>query len=158
MKNGVVQQIGAPLEIYHKPANQFVAGFIGSPAMNFIPCEVEKRGNDWFVVSEGLHLKMPLSKFHALAKTYQTGDAKIVLGLRPEDIHETSGEQEAVSARVEIVEQLGGEVIATCSVGANEIIARLSARTPARADEQIELVFDLEQAKLFDATNGKTLA
>ncbi|HEX4947874.1 MAG TPA: sn-glycerol-3-phosphate ABC transporter ATP-binding protein UgpC [Blastocatellia bacterium] len=158
MKGGIVQQVGAPLEIYHKPANQFVAGFIGSPPMNFINCEIEKRGNDWFVVSDGLNLKMPPSKFPPLAATMQNGDAKAVLGIRPEDIHEKSGEQEAVNARVEIVEQLGGEVIAMCSVGANEIIARLSARTQARADEQIELVFDLERAKLFDATNGKTLA
>ncbi|MBL8205796.1 MAG: sn-glycerol-3-phosphate ABC transporter ATP-binding protein UgpC [Blastocatellia bacterium] len=157
MKNGIVQQVGAPLEIYNKPANQFVAGFIGSPPMNFIHCEVEKRGNDWFVVSEGLNLKMPLSKFHALATTYQNSDAKAVLGIRPEDIHEKSGEPEAVNARVEILEQLGGEVIATCSLGSNEITARLSARTQARTDEQIELVFDLERAKLFDAASGRTL-
>jgi multiple sugar transport system ATP-binding protein len=157
MKNGVVQQVGAPLEIYNKPTNQFVAGFIGSPPMNFINCEVEKRGNDWFVVSDGLNLKMPMSKFPALATTYQNGDAKAVLGIRPEDIHEKFGEQESINARVEILEQLGGEVIATCSVGSNEITARVSSRTQARADEQIELVFDLERVKLFDAVNGKTL-
>ena len=157
MKDGVVQQIGAPLEIYNKPANQFVAGFIGSPPMNFINCEVEKRGDEWFVVSEGVNLKMPLSKFHALATTYQNGDAKAVLGIRPEDIHEQSGAAESVNARVEILEQLGGEVIASCSIGANEITARLSSRTQAKADQQIELVFDLERAKLFDATSGKTL-
>jgi multiple sugar transport system ATP-binding protein len=155
MKNGVVQQIGAPLEIYNQPANQFVAGFIGSPPMNFLHCEVEKRGHNWFVVSEGLNLKMPASKNCAAA--FQNGDAKAVLGIRPEDIHEKSSEAESVNARVEILEQLGGEVIATCSIGTNEITARLSSRTPARADEQIELVFDLERAKLFDATSGKTL-
>ena len=157
MKGGLVQQIGAPLEIYNNPANQFVAGFIGSPPMNFLNCEVEKRGNDWFVVSEGLNLKMPSSKAPALAAAFQNGDAKAVLGIRPEDIHEKSGEAAAVNARVEILEQLGGEVIATCSVGTNEITARLSARTQARTDQQIELVFDLERAKLFDVTSGKTL-
>ncbi len=157
MKNGVVQQVGAPLEIYHHPANQFVAGFIGSPPMNFLNCEVEKRGNDWFVVSEGLNLKLPASQNAACSSAFPNGDAKAVLGIRPEDIHEKVGEQAAVNARVEILEQLGGEVIATCSVGTNEITARLSSRTQAKADQQTELVFDLERAKLFDATSGKTL-
>ena len=157
MKNGVVQQVGAPLEIYHYPVNQFVAGFIGSPPMNFIPCEVEKRGNDWLVVSDGLNLKMPLSKFTGLASAFQNGAAKAVFGIRPEDIHEKVGEQASVNARVEIIEQLGGEVIAICSVGANEITARLPSRTQAQSDQQIELMFDLERAKLFDPTSGRAL-
>ncbi|MBS1809891.1 MAG: sn-glycerol-3-phosphate ABC transporter ATP-binding protein UgpC [Acidobacteria bacterium] len=157
MKGGVVQQIGAPLEIYNNPANQFVAGFIGSPPMNFISGEIEKRGNDWFVVSDGINLKMPLSKFPVLASAFQNGDAKAVLGIRPEDIHEKSGDGNSISARVEILEQLGGEVIATCSVGTTEITVRLPARTQAQTDAQIELVFDLERAKLFEMATGKTL-
>lgn len=157
MKSGVVQQIGAPLEIYNTPANQFVAGFIGSPPMNFINCEVEKRGDDWFVVSEGLNLKLPASKNATCASAFQSGDTKAVFGIRPEDIHEKSGATNSINARVEIIEQLGGEVIATCSVGANEITARLSSRTKAKADQQIELVFEMERAKLFDVASGRTL-
>jgi multiple sugar transport system ATP-binding protein len=157
MKGGVVQQVGAPLDIYHRPANQFVAGFIGSPAMNFIPCEVERRGADWFVAGDGLNLKLPQSRNDALAAAFHNGDAKAVLGIRPEDIREKSGDGESVRARVDILEALGGESLATCSFGANEIVARLNPRTQARSDAPIELAFDLERAKLFDAANGKVL-
>lgn len=157
MKNGIVQQVGAPLEIYNYPVNQFVAGFIGSPPMNFLNCEVEKRGNEWFVVSDGLNLKMPSSKFHALATTCQNGDAKVVLGIRPEDIHEATNANDVIKARVELLEPLGGEVLATCSFGSNEIVARLSPRTQARAGDAIDLACELERAKLFDPVSGGTL-
>ncbi len=157
MKSGIVQQIGAPLEIYNNPANQFVAGFIGSPPMNFINCKVEKRGDDWFVVSEGLNLKLPASKNTAYSSAFRAGDTKAVFGIRPEDIHEKNGDANSVNARVEILEQLGGEVIATCSIGTNEITARLASRTEAKADQQIELVFDMERVKLFEAQTGNTL-
>ncbi len=157
LKDGVVQQIGAPLEIYNNPANQFVAGFIGSPPMNFLHCEVGKRGDDWFVVSDGLNLKMPPGKSSALAATFQNGDTKAVLGIRPEDIHEATSASEAIKARVELLELLGGEVLATCSFGSNEIVARLSPHTTVRAGEAIELVCEMERAKLFDTASGGAL-
>jgi multiple sugar transport system ATP-binding protein len=158
MRDGVVQQIGAPLDIYHHPANQFVAGFIGSPPMNFIDTEIEQRGEDYFFVSDGLNLKIPESKKQALAEAFRPGHAKAVLGIRPEDMHEKSGDGQAVKAQVEILEPLGGEVIATCSLGRNEIVARLSPRTQAKSEAPIELVFDLERAKLFDPATGKAIA
>ncbi|MBI1763285.1 MAG: sn-glycerol-3-phosphate ABC transporter ATP-binding protein UgpC [Acidobacteria bacterium] len=157
LKDGVVQQIGAPLEIYNQPANQFVAGFIGSPPMNFIHCEIEQRGADWFVVSDGLNLQLPESQRASLAAAFTNGERKAVLGIRPEDIHERTGAGAAVSARVDILEPLGGEVLATCSFGSHEIVARLSPRTRAQTDAALELRFDLERVKLFDAQTGKAV-
>lgn len=157
MKDGVVQQIGSPLEIYDRPANRFVAGFIGSPPMNFLPCEIERRGEEWWAVGEGINLPFPPTRREALAAAFRNGDVKAVLGIRPEDIHETAGDGHAVNARVEILEQLGGEVIATASLGATEIVARLAPRTRARVSAPIALRFDLERARLFHPETGLAL-
>lgn len=155
MKGGVVQQIGAPLEIYNHPVNQFVAGFIGSPPMNFLNAEIEQRGDSSFVVGSGFELK--------LARRFGGNQRQVVFGIRPEDIHErvsamSGSEEGVVQARVEILEPLGGEVIATCSIGGNEITVRLSPRTLAQSDALIELDFDTERARLFDSATGEALA
>lgn len=149
MKDGVVQQVGAPLEIYNNPVNQFVAGFIGSPPMNFLNAELQQRDGSSFVVGSGFELKLP----RAIA-----GQSRpIIFGIRPEDIHEQASAN-GIQAKVEILEPLGGEVIATCSFGGNEITARLSPRTSAKSEASIELAFDLERAKLFDPATGEALA
>lgn len=159
LKDGVVQQIGAPLEIYQHPANQFVAGFIGSPPMNFLPAVLTGENDRLFVRGAGFTVRLPAPLAASLSAAI---GKEIVFGIRPEDIHEkalsppVSGE-DVITARVEILEPLGGEVIATCSLGGNEITTRLSSRTHARTDETIELVFDPEQVKLFDPVTGKTL-
>lgn len=149
MKDGVVQQVGAPLEIYNRPANQFVAGFIGSPPMNFLNAEIQQRGDSSFVVGKGFELKLP--------RKFAGDNRQVVFGIRPEDIHEQASAN-GVRARVEILEPLGGEVIATCSFGGGELTARLSSRTSAKSDEPIELAFDLGRAKLFDPATGEALA
>jgi multiple sugar transport system ATP-binding protein len=159
MKDGVVQQIGAPMEIYNHPANQFVAGFIGSPPMNFLSVNAEKRDAVIYLVNDALRLRLPEAA-GARVKTLQS--SSITLGIRPEDIHERvfypqeAGENVA-NARVEILEHLGGEVIATCSLNDHELTVRLNPRTQARADQSIELVFEMQQAKLFDPATGRTL-
>lgn len=154
MKNGLVQQIGAPLEIYNNPANQFVAGFIGSPPMNFLSAELQESEGAIYIVGDGFKLKWP--------KAVPGNHRQIIFGIRPEDIHErvsaeSSGERGVVPAKVEILEPLGGEVIATCLIGKTEIVARLSSRTLAKSDAPIELSFDVERAKLFNPVSGEAL-
>ncbi len=158
MKDGVVQQIGAPLEIYNHPANQFVAGFIGSPPMNFLNAELQARNGALHIVGDGFQLKWP----HAAPN----GHRQVVFGIRPEDIHERTDDRVStasgsepgfLNARVEILEPLGGEVMATCSLGGAEITVRLSPRTHAKSDAPIELAFDLAHAKLFDPASGEAL-
>ena len=150
MKDGVVQQVGAPLEIYNHPANQFVAGFIGSPPMNFLNAELQQRDGSSFVVGNGFKLKMP--------RGFTGNSRQVVFGIRPEDIHEqTQTGDGSVKAKVEILEPLGGEVMATCSFDGNEITVRLSPRTQAKSDAPIELSFDLERARLFDHATGEAL-
>jgi multiple sugar transport system ATP-binding protein len=89
-------------------------------------------------------------------------NGRAVLGIRPEDLHERSAmaltnNGNFAAVRVEIVEALGGEILTTCSLGAHELTARLSPQSQVESDELIELVFDLDRAKLFDAADGKAL-
>ncbi len=149
MKDGLVQQIGAPLEIYHQPANQFVAGFIGSPAMNFIECTIEGRGESLFAAADGFAVALPQ------VVAVKAGD-KIVLGIRPEDLIEQA--DGALQARVNFLEPLGSEVIANCSLGNHEIVVRLGSRTTVRNGDAIALAIEADRVKLFDAASGKAVA
>jgi multiple sugar transport system ATP-binding protein len=162
LKDGAVQQIGAPLEIYDRPTNQFVAGFIGSPPMNFINCALVKREGQLFLTGDGLHLKLPAEEKAALSKVIGNGSLPIVLGVRPEDFserrsHDVAADSNVIQARVNFLEPLGSEVLATCSIGSHEIIVRLSPRSGVKSDEMIELVINMEHARLFDPVTEKAL-
>jgi multiple sugar transport system ATP-binding protein len=162
LKDGIVQQIGAPLEIYDRPANQFVAGFIGSPPMNFISGSPIEQDGHVFLTGDGFQLKLPAQRKAALTKLGSGGDLPLVLGIRPEDIAERrlyhgAIDGNVITARVNFLEPLGSEVLATCSLAEHEIIIRLNPRTSAKSDEVIELVLDMERATLFDPTTGEAL-
>ena len=110
MKDGVIYQVGSPLELYLKPTNVFVAGFIGSPTMNFLPCRAVEEGGRLFLDTGDF--KFPL-KDELAAKVRAQGDPDYTLGVRPEDLSERGpghGEEEAFNARVNVVETLGKEV------------------------------------------------
>jgi len=161
LKDGVVQQVGAPLEIYNRPANQFVASFIGSPPMNFIACSMTERNGDLFLASDQLSLKLPAKRKSALRQTHDARK-EVILGIRPEDIFERGSyagpiEDNVLRARVDFLEPLGSEVMATCALGDREIIVRLSPRTAAQSDQTLDLVLDMDRAKLFDPANGEAL-
>jgi multiple sugar transport system ATP-binding protein len=161
LKDGIVQQIGTPLEIYDRPANQFVASFIGSPPMNFLNCALVEREGRLFLTGDGLNVKLPAEK-RALPRVVRDQSLPIVLGIRPEDFSERrssdgAADSNVIQARVNFLEPLGSEVLATCSVGAHEIIVRLSPRSGVKSDEMIELVIDMERARLFDPATGEAL-
>ncbi len=161
LKDGIVQQIGAPLEIYDRPANQFVASFIGSPPMNFINCSIVEHEGHLFLSGSGLHVKLP-AKSKAALSDVRSRNSPVALGIRPEDISErrlydSAADDNVIKARVDFLEPLGSEVLATCSLAEHEIIVRLNPRTSARADEMIELVIDMERAKLFDPATAEAL-
>ena len=162
LKDGIVQQIGSPLEIYNRPANQFVAGFIGSPPMNFINGVMVEHDGHFFISGDGLHIKLPAEKRARLSRPLGDEGLPTVLGIRPEDFSERRSDDGAnqsnvIKARVSFLEPLGSEVLATCSVGAHEIIVRLSPRSGVNSDDLVELVVDMERARLFDPATGEAL-
>jgi multiple sugar transport system ATP-binding protein len=152
MKEGTIQQVGPPLTLYDRPVNLFVAGFIGSPAMNFIPCRLLE-DNSRFIIDTG-DFRMPLPSSMVPDLTSIKGKA-LIFGIRPEDIHKKGTEhgissgKPAIHARVNVVEPLGREISLNVSLGENAMTALLSADTKVRPHQDIDLILNLEKARLF---------
>jgi len=157
MKDGTVQQVAPPLDIYNSPANKFVAGFLGNPPMNFLDAIVKKD-------AAGVHLA--LGKDGAVGTvTIDNGmkpalgayvGKKIVMGIRPEDIHDKvyyqgNGKGRTISTLVEVVEPMGAEKYIYLTSNGSTVVARVNADNKAVVNQNIDIVFHMENAKFFDA-------
>ena len=149
MRDGRVQQIGTPLQVYGKPANKFVAGFIGAPAMNFIDVTVRSEAGAVSVESEGFRLTVGASDAPALAAH---NGRRVILGMRPE--HLVLGDSApglGFDARVEVVEQLGSEILLETRVGAASVTAaRVPAETVIARGDQVRLSAQPGRLHFFD--------
>ena len=154
---GRVEQIGTPQEVYKNPVNKFVAGFIGSPAMNFINVKLE----GGYIVANGLNLKVPEGALKVLREKGYDGK-EIIFGIRPEDVNTEAAfletfPESVVKATISVSELLGSESHLYCQVGDNEFIAKVDARDYLGTGETIELGFDLNKAHFFDKETEKTV-
>ena len=151
MKDGVVQQVGEPLELYNHPANRFVAGFIGSPAMNFADVTLADTGGKVTAEAQGLKIALP----EALAgRARAKSGRKATLGIRPEDIHIASPGDSAdlcFDAEVEVVEQLGSEILLDTRVGLALMAASIDPESKVRAHDKLRLALNPARLHLFDA-------
>lgn len=161
MKDGNIQQIDTPLNIYEKPLNKFVAGFIGSPSMNFINSRIFRKpsGEGLLLKAEGFQLDIPASKQNVLVPYI---DQEIVLGIRPEDIYDHMFARGAtpgntVRMMVDVFESMGSEVYLYLSIGAHSLIARVDPHTKASVGQQIEVVFDMEKMHAFDKNTEEVI-
>ena len=146
LRDGLVEQIGAPLDLYDNPANQFVAGFIGSPSMNFLPGVV--KGNQ-VELAGGLLLPMP-----ATAKAEE--GRKVVYGTRPEHVDMASGDA-GVPAEVVVVEPTGADTQVFAKIAGTEVTTVFRERHDFRPGATIRLLLDASRAHLFDAATGQRL-
>lgn len=161
MHEGRVQQIDKPLDLYAYPANRFVAGFIGSPAMNFIAGQVTDSGGVQFTAS-GDAFSVPLAGAQAELLRGQVG-RPVVMGVRPEDIRVASGAEAAlvaptVTLRLDAVEPMGNEVFLHTRTPGHEITARLEPQPLPEPGQQIGLTLNLEKLHFFDAETGHVIA
>jgi len=152
MRDGLVQQVDSPLNLYERPANQFVAGFIGSPAMNFVPARVTQNGGGYRVSADGFQVEVPRELAATVGKL---AGREVIFGLRPEDIADRSLVSEAnpawtIRAGVDVHEPLGSDVILYLTVGPHSIVARVDAHSVAKMGQQIEVVFNMRKMHLFD--------
>ncbi|WP_061933224.1 ABC transporter ATP-binding protein [Aureimonas sp. AU22] len=145
MRDGRVEQVGAPLDLYDRPANTFVAGFIGSPAMNFVQGRIDA---DRFVTADGQELPLP-----GRAGTVKPGEA--TYGIRPEHVRIEDG---GVPIRVEVVEPTGSEVMVGARLGGQAISCLFRERLALRPGETIPVRFDPATAHLFDGASGARIA
>jgi multiple sugar transport system ATP-binding protein len=151
MKDGWVQQVGEPLELYNTPANKFVAGFIGSPAMNFADVTLVENDGKPAAEAEGLRIGLPDA---LAARARSRAGRKATLGIRPEDIHIASAAdapQYCFDAAVEVVEQLGSEILLDMRAGPALIVASVEPTLRVRAHDKLKLALKPERLHLFDA-------
>lgn len=152
MKDGIIQQVGAPKTVYNHPANMFVAGFIGSPAMNFIRGTID--GTQF--ITETLKLTIPQNKLSALQASGCQHKA-VVMGIRPEDIHPKLQEENCVAARISVAELTGAEFMLYSTVGGHELVVRAGAVNDYHAGDNINIHFDMNKCHFFDAETEQAI-
>jgi multiple sugar transport system ATP-binding protein len=155
MDKGIIQQADTPEEIYHHPVNMFVAGFIGSPSMNFIEGQLANEGNSLYFSAQGIHVEVPVGKATILKDKGYVGKT-IVLGVRPEDFHDEpvfiqASPKTIVKAFVEVAENLGHEMFLYISGISNAtLVCRVDGRSAAKENNAVELAIDMNKVHFFD--------
>ncbi len=157
MNRGLLQQSGAPMEVYAKPANRFVAGFIGSPAMNFIDARIVPGIAGMQLDAGDFRLDIPES-FHAPLQPYS--GREVVFGVRPEDIaiHAGAGSANTLTTRADVVETLGSEIFAYLACGARSIVARMDVpERPLHVGETVQVDVAMAKTHVFDSQTSQTI-
>jgi multiple sugar transport system ATP-binding protein len=150
---GELQQVDTPFNLYHNPRNLFVAGFIGSPAMNFLDAELKSVDGRLVVETANFSLPIPPSKAEAF-RNYV--GRRVIAGVRPEDIHDVDFQPGGIipaiiEANVDVVEQMGNEIILYLEEGGKTIIARTDPRTQARVGQRLGVALNMDNVHIFDA-------
>ncbi len=156
MKDGLIQQIGTPKDIYDYPNNKFVGGFIGTPPMNFIEGKITEDG--YFICGDhkvGEHkIKIPANKFKMLEDQHYV-EKDIILGIRPEDVHDenvvsNTYPEAKVKLTVDVSELLGSETLIYVTMSGQPLVAKVNARVDVHMRDEIELTFDMNKCHFFD--------
>ena len=161
MKDGVMQQVATPIDLYTKPCNLFVAGFIGSPQMNFIDCKVVRDEEGIKLAFGSYAVKLPESKAEKLVEGGYI-DKEVIMGIRPEDIKDeeifiNAGSSNVLDATVRVYEMLGAEVFLYFSVEGHDITVRVNPRTTARPGDTIKIALDTSKIHIFDKDTETTI-
>ena len=160
MNTGALLQSGVPLEVYKQPANRFVAGFIGSPAMNFIEARVVREKDAYFIDAVGFKMKLP-EAFYPNIEPY--AGRQVIFGLRPEDIAEhdpaaASVNGNTLTARADVVETLGFETFVYLTCGPHAIVARMEApERPLTVGQTLQVDLKMANTHLFDKESSRTI-
>ena len=158
LKDGKVQQIDTPLNLYNRPQNKFVAGFIGSPAMNFMDVTVSKNGD--LLIDEGrFKIKLP-DKFTKPLEAFV--GKTVVFGIRPEDIYDEHTaynvkEKAQIKATIEVVEPMGSEMYLYLTTGLNNFVARIETDSIPPSGTKTKLIFDMDKIHFFNNDTEETI-
>ena len=157
MKDGLVQQVGEPLELYGRPANRFVAGFIGSPAMNFAAVKISETSGALWADAEGLHLKVAPQLVDRM-RAYTGKPA--TLGMRPEAMQPATGADPAdccFDMIADVVEPLGNEILINFRVGGAAMVSRVDPAVRVKAHDKLRFALDPARMHFFDETTGAAI-
>ncbi|MBL8049876.1 MAG: sn-glycerol-3-phosphate ABC transporter ATP-binding protein UgpC [Anaerolineales bacterium] len=159
INKGLLQQLDTPQALYDKPNNLFVAGFIGSPAMNFFPAKLSVNGGKVTVDAESFKVNIP----DALSGPYKNMNGKeVIFGIRPENIHDPEFAPpniigEKVPVKVDVTELMGNETLLYLVSGKNTFIARVDPRSKKRIGDDMQVIFDMDKFHIFDASTEEAV-
>jgi len=158
LRDGFIQQVADPLTLYNNPVNMFVAGFIGSPAMNFLDSKLVQEGDTYYLDGAGsFRIAIPEDKISEFPVVKEYLGKNVVFGIRPEDLEDANvadddaTDDNSYTAEVEVVEPMGSEIYLYLSVGGHSMIARVDAHSNAKVGDEVKLVVNPENMHIFDA-------
>jgi len=160
MKDGLITQLGEPIDVYDHPRNKFVAGFIGSPPMNFMQGRIIKKEGKLYFDEGKIQVKLVEDMFKKMAGY---AGQEVIFGIRSEDIYDKLFVSEAppeniVRVNCEVFEPMGSEVYLYLNTGKHTFIARVSAHDRPRVNQEMDVVFDISKVHFFDKTTEETIA
>ena len=158
LRDGLIEQQGAPLDLFERPASKFVAGFLGSPKMNFLPGRLSLDGAAAIVLPDGVRLALPAGRMTNGA----ANGADVILGIRPEHMSRAAGGvPEAgilrLPARIDLVQPTGSRTYATFQLGGQAVVAELQAHDVSRPGQEIQLDVNMNRAAVFDAATERAI-
>ena len=161
MKDGFIQQVDTPQNLYEFPVNEFVAGFMGSPQMNFIDAKCQKAGSDYTLTFGACTIKIPAKKAEGTSIANYVGK-DVVFGIRPEDVHDEPDFIEKVggahvSCEVEVTELMGAETYLYLDCEGNAVTARVEPTSTAKPGDRCKIAFDLNKMHVFDKETEITI-
>ncbi|MDO9631606.1 MAG: TOBE domain-containing protein, partial [Humidesulfovibrio sp.] len=161
MKDGLVQQVDTPLQIYRYPTNRFVAGFIGSPPMNFVDASIEGEGGAIYVHASGFRTRVDEAR---APKLQDYVGKEVFFGIRPSDIYDTAlpgavaaSPDNTVQMEVEVIEPMGAEVVLYVNCGEDDMVVNLDSATAAKERQPLEVLFDMSKCHVFDKETEVTI-
>ena len=161
MKDGIVQQVDSPQNLYDRPKNLFVAGFIGSPQMNLVDATVSQSGSDVKLTFGGNTIKVPEAKAKKLIEGGYVGKT-VVMGIRPEDVHDEeaylkNSPDSVIDVTIRVYELLGAEVFLYFDIDQFNCTARVNPRTTARPGDSVKMALDLSKLHVFNKETEKII-
>ncbi|MCI8560357.1 MAG: TOBE domain-containing protein, partial [Dorea sp.] len=161
MNAGIVQQVDTPQVLYDAPCNLFVAGFIGSPQMNFVDATCKVKGNDVYLVAGPSEIKLAPEKAKKLIDGGYNGKT-VVLGIRPEDVHDepdflAKSPETVIEAKIRVYEMLGAEVFLYFDYEGASMTARVEPSTKARTGDTVKFALDASKIHVFDKETEKAI-
>jgi multiple sugar transport system ATP-binding protein len=159
INKGILQQVDTPQNLYDSPNNLFVAGFIGSPSMNFFPAKLRKDDGKLHVDAGSFSLTIPSED----TKTFEAHEGKnVIFGVRPEDIHDpefkpANVHTENIEAKVDVTELMGNEIFLHMITGENSFVARIDPRSKLSVGQEVQIAIDMDSFHLFDADTEEAI-
>ena len=165
MKDGILHQFDTPKRVYDNPSNMFVAGFIGSPSMNFIPSRVVRHGDGFDLVLEtGINRSQVINIDHRGPDLDPWIDREVILGIRPEQItdslahHETNGHFQSIECIAKVIEPTGPDILVFVDINGREVTCRVHPDAECRPGEHMELMLDISKAIFFDPNSEERIS